>query len=210
MQRSGVTPTTQNTVPHFSSSSYYAGNITNASNANTTSSPSKSRPRTNSGDRDATTGRTSTETTPRQPNVLHKDRDRRPSFSLKQPLFGSPSRGKRRANSISSPANNGPGGALRIVTDNTAPPALPDFALADAAKVSRDTDALQSPSSADSFSRMLSRTAPTPVNGYAANSQLAPPAVVTSAQPSESSLVHQHIQEIANKRISTLDYLRKA
>ena len=57
---------------------------------------------------------------------------------------------------------------------------------------------------------MLSRTAPTPVNGYSVNSQLAPPAPVGSGPQSETVLVHQHIQEIANKRISTLDYLRKS
>lgn len=199
-QRTGVTPS-QNGVPNFSSSSSFN------SGSNVTSSPSKSRPRTSSGDRDAN-GRNSETNAPRQPNVLHKDRDRRPSFSLK-PSFGSPSKGKRRTNSTSSV--NGPSGSLRIVTDNNAPPALPDFALAVAAKVSRETDVLQSPASIDSFSKMLSRTAPTPVNGYSSNTQLAPAATVTSSsQPSESSLVHQHIQEIANKRISTLDYLRKA
>ena len=29
-------------------------------------------------------------------------------------------------------------------------------------------------------------------------------------QPSEAGAIHQHIADVANKRISTLDYLRKA
>ncbi|EFX03616.1 hypothetical protein CMQ_544 [Grosmannia clavigera kw1407] len=41
-----------------------------------------------------------------------------------------------------------------------------------------------------------------------ANGQLALPTVFS--QPSEASLVHQHILEMAAKRISTLEYLRKA
>jgi len=57
---------------------------------------------------------------------------------------------------------------------------------------------------------MLSRTAPTPVNGFASTTQLAPPAAVAPGPQSELHLIHQHIQETANKRISTLDYLRKA
>jgi len=95
--------------------------------------------------------------------------------------------------------------------DNDIPP-LPDFALAAAAKLSRETEVLQSPASVDSFSKMLSRTAPTPVNGYSAQpGQLAPPAVVAPGQqPSELTVIHQNIQDTANKRISTLDYLRKA
>ncbi|KAK0636171.1 hypothetical protein B0T17DRAFT_503652 [Bombardia bombarda] len=72
---------------------------------------------------------------------------------------------------------------------------------------------LHSPASADySFSSMLSRNTPTPVNGYSAVSaggQLAPPAAVATGQPSEQSVVHQHIQDTANKRIATLEYLRK-
>ncbi|KAL1838465.1 hypothetical protein VTJ49DRAFT_2633 [Mycothermus thermophilus] len=63
------------------------------------------------------------------------------------------------------------------------------------------------------ISKMLSRGAVTPVSGY--------PVAMTSsgsgmlggaslAQQSELVIVHQHIQDTVNKRISTLDYLRKA
>lgn len=161
---------------------------------------------------------------PRQPNVLHKekDRERRPSFGRKASFStSSPGKeGKRRTSSSSSPSKGGNGFAsgrpsTQLVTDSTPVPPLPDFDFgltqAATAKLSRETETIRSPASVDSFSRMLSRTAPTPVNGYSAAStaQLAPPAVV-GGQPSELSMIHQHIQEMANKRISTLDYLRKA
>jgi hypothetical protein len=191
MQRNGATPA-QNAAPFFSSS-FFSNTSTSSSNA----------PASSSETRESREAR----------NKLQKDRersrDRRPSFGRKG-SFGS--QGKRRASSSAGNAGDGgrPPGINVVVTDSTAPP-LPDFALqlAAAAKLSRETEVLQSPASADSFSKMLSRTAPAPVNGY---SQLAPPVPLTTvqSQPSESSMVHQHIQEIANKRISTLDYLRKA
>ena len=162
---------------------------------------------------------------PRQPNVLHKekDRERRPSFGRK-PSFSasSPSKeGKRRTSSSSSPSKGGSGNgfasgrpSIQLDIDNYVPP-LPDFdfGLVAAPKPSREPEVVQSPpASADSFSKMLSRTAPTPVNGYsvAVTGQLAPPIVVGGGQQSELSQIHNHIQEMANKRISTLDYLRKA
>lgn len=161
---------------------------------------------------------------PRQPNVLHKekDRERRPSFGRKASFSASsPSKEGKRRTSSSSPSKGGSGNgfasgrpAIQVVTDNSVPP-IPDFdfGLVAASKLSRETEVLQSPpASADSFSKMLSRTAPTPVNGYsvAITGQLAPPAMVGGGQQSELSLIHHHIQEMANKRISTLDYLRKA
>ncbi|KAK7946846.1 uncharacterized protein PG986_011167 [Apiospora aurea] len=128
---------------------------------------------------------------------------------------GPHSRGKRRGS-----VSNGNAGGQNIV-DDTAPPALPEHALANAAKFSKEYEntSAPSPASVDSFSRMLSRsTAPTS-NGYS-NAALSPPPPMerggsVSAQgglgpQSESSIIFQHIQEIANKRISTLDYLRKA
>ncbi|KAK3326404.1 hypothetical protein B0H66DRAFT_637690 [Apodospora peruviana] len=171
---------------------------------------------------------------PRQPNVLHKDKDRaeqrRPSFGRKSSFSASSQSSskegtKRRGSTSSTPgkgAGNGFYSGLQVATTtdkNSAPPPLPsdfNFALAAAAKLSRETDAIQTPASADSFSRMLSRTGnPTPAvqNGYSAaitaGHQLAPPAVVVGQQ-SELSMMHQHMMETANKRISTLDYLRKA
>ncbi len=209
MQKTGATPT-QTAAPFFSSSS----------NTSTTNVSSRSRPGTSAGE---PTSNEKPGEQPRQPNVLTKDRERRPSFSRKG-SFSSPGRGlRRRASSTSLPSNGAPsnGGRPNLQVNTTSasippPPALPpDYALAAAAKLSREPDPLQSPASNDSFSKMLGRTAPTPTNGYSATGSngtggLAPPANVAPGQQSEAAIVHQHIQEIANKRISTLDYLRKA
>ncbi|KAH8893286.1 hypothetical protein GQ53DRAFT_108371 [Thozetella sp. PMI_491] len=217
MQRSGATPT-QTAAPFFSSS-FFAGSGSN--NTSTTNVSSRSRPGTSAGEQ-VSSEKSAEPALPRQPNVLTKDRDRRPSFSRKG-SFSSPGRGlRRRASSNSLPSNgassNGGRPSLQLNTDTSIPPppALPpDYALAAAAKLSRDNEALQSPASTDSFSKMLSRTAPTPTSAYSATmasstTALAPPANIAPGQQSEATIVHQHIQEIANKRISTLDYLRKA
>ncbi|KAK3392125.1 hypothetical protein B0T20DRAFT_74805 [Sordaria brevicollis] len=105
--------------------------------------------------------------------------------------------------------------SLHLVTSHSsysssAIPPVPGIALA----ASRLADAVRSPQSATetiNFSRMLSRGAPTPVNGFGPSAtQLAPPAMVAPGPQSELGEVHARIQETANKRISTLDYLRKA
>ncbi|KKY32571.1 hypothetical protein UCDDA912_g07465 [Diaporthe ampelina] len=138
---------------------------------------------------------------------------------------------RRRANSSSSLRDrDGVGAALGIVatvqnpvvTSRGNPPALPDSALAAAAKASRETDVFASPNSAakssmdisggyiqTSNSRMLSRSGTTPVNGFPSGGGVMPPPSAGGIQ-NESNMVHQHIQEMANKRISTLEYLRKA
>lgn len=142
-----------------------------------------------------------------------------------------------------------------IFTDGSSPPALPDFAIANAAKLSRDltADGLASASLSSSSSsvpprassgsygssannkkphdgvnkktnsmdsagaymqsggRTLNRSGTLPVNGYAtAGGGMMPPPSAAGLQQGESSMVHQHITEMANKRISTLEYLRKA
>ncbi|KAI0885874.1 uncharacterized protein GGS22DRAFT_135418 [Annulohypoxylon maeteangense] len=194
MQRPSATTPTQNATPFFSANIW--GNT--SANPNVTSnsqsqSSSRSRPGTSSGDRE--------KDKEREYNVLTKDRDRKPSFG-RRPSFSSPSKGKRRASS----SNAGSVSGDQIKTDATAPPAIPpDFALAVAAKFSRDNEAVPSPASADSFSKMLSRTATTPINGQYPTTATSPPLLQT-----EIPSLHQHIHEVSNKRISTLDYLRKA
>ncbi|KAI3390729.1 hypothetical protein diail_8777 [Diaporthe ilicicola] len=138
---------------------------------------------------------------------------------------------RRRANSSSSLRDrDGVGAALGVVatgqkpvvTNRGNPPALPDFALSAAAKKSRETDVFASPGSAaktsmdisggyiqTSNSRMLSRSGTTPVNGFPSGGGMMPPPSAGGMQ-NESNMVHQHIHEMANKRISTLEYLRKA
>ncbi|KAK3957009.1 hypothetical protein QBC32DRAFT_201623 [Pseudoneurospora amorphoporcata] len=171
---------------------------------------------------------------PRQHNVLHKDpkdakrenRDRQLSFGRKPSLSSLIQRHRRTASSLSTtsgaPGGNGPGsGAAQVTTPTSAPssgsrkpslhlvtshssiPPVPGIALA----ASRPTDAVLSPPSATetsiNFSRMLTRGTPVVT-------QLAPPATVAPGSQSELGEVHARIQETANKRISTLDYLRKA
>ncbi|KAK3377913.1 hypothetical protein B0H63DRAFT_451746 [Podospora didyma] len=243
MQRIGATPT-QPAAPFFASL-FSGGGSSSGNNLNGSSSspskshrktpskslsfsksPSKSRPGTSSGEPGIgqQPGQGPGDSSPqqqRQPNVLHKerDRDRRPSFGRKASFSSSsPNKGGSRRRAESSANANANGGNLGFYfssasltsSDDPAIPPLPEFSLSAAAKLSRESDAIASPAlSSDGF-KMLSRTATTPVNGFSSTSQLAPPAQVTPGQPSELSVLHQHIQETANKRISTLDYLRKA
>lgn len=81
----------------------------------------------------------------------------------------------------------------------------------------REFDQIRSPTSDDSFARMLTRTTtassmaqqlpplppPTPVGGASTSTN------GTFWQPGDVGAVHQHIIDQANKRISTFDYLRK-
>ncbi|KAG5662558.1 hypothetical protein KAF25_004976 [Fusarium avenaceum] len=138
-------------------------------------------------------------------NILPKDR--KASFSRKASLSS------RRGSSF----GNGPNA---YVTDAAAPPALPDYALAAAAKVTGRPDgentASHSISSADP--QMLSRSATgstTLHGGIVPNTPIGimpNGAVGTSGmwQQNEASIMHHHVTELANKRIATLEYLRKA
>lgn len=57
---------------------------------------------------------------------------------------------------------------------------------------------------------MLNRSGTTPASGFpSAGAGMMPPPT-TAGMQGEASMVYQHIQEMANKRISTLEYLRKA
>lgn len=142
-------------------------------------------------------------------------KDRKPSFSRKSSL-------SRRGSSF----GNGPNA---YVTDAAAPPALPDYALAAAAKITPRADIRESDPSihhsssttaADSAvtMQMLSRSA---TGSTLHLGSMPPPATPMSGpngaigsgtlwQQSEAGLAHQQITEVANKRISTLEYLRKA
>ncbi|RBR12909.1 uncharacterized protein FIESC28_08400 [Fusarium coffeatum] len=127
-------------------------------------------------------------------------KDRKASFSRKASL------GSRRGSSF----GNGPNA---YVTDATAPPALPEYALSAAAKVARPSD---SEASQTTPTDMLSRSAtgsttlhgvPSTPLGFMPNG-----AVGTAGmwQQNEASIMYHHVTELANKRIATLEYLRKA
>ncbi|KAI1133336.1 hypothetical protein F5Y10DRAFT_228771 [Nemania abortiva] len=204
MQRSAGSTPIQGSIPFFStniwgtSSKSDLNSLASAQGANG-STNSRSRPGTSSGADQS------------------KEHSRRPSFGRK-PSLSSPSKGKRRASSSVLSAGGGGGG--QIVTDATAPPALPDYALAAAAKISKDADAVVSPSSVDSFSKMISRTMSAPANGlYQTMSGVSGATAVGAATspkssvptlPTESPSLYSHILDVANKRISTLDYLRRS
>ncbi|KAL0476111.1 hypothetical protein QR685DRAFT_69401 [Neurospora intermedia] len=176
--------------------------------------------------------------TSKDPNTQEREnRDRQPSFGRKSSLSSLIHRHRRAASSLSTsgvPGGNGPGSGAAAVTSRSRKPSLqpvtgtttshssfssnsippvPGIALA----ASRLTDAVRPPplsattTETVNFSRMLSRSTPTPVNGFGpSTTQLAPPAIVAPGPQSELGEVHARIQETANKRISTLDYLRKA
>ncbi|KAI0856282.1 hypothetical protein F4860DRAFT_420139 [Xylaria cubensis] len=206
MQRSASSTPVQGTIPFFSTNIWGASSKSElnlaqggsgGSTNNNSNSNSRSRPGTRDGD---------------QP----KEHSRRPSFGRKSSL-SSPSKGKRRASS--STANGGGSGGGQIITDATVPPALPDYALAAAAKISKDVDAVVSPTSVDSFTKMISRTMSAPSNGlYQTMSGISGASVPTTTSPqssvpmlpTEMPSLYNHIQDVSNKRISTLDYLRKA
>lgn len=160
-------------------------------------SSSKSRPGTSSGE--------SSQQPPfllqqPQPNVPAKDR--KGSFPRKA-SFTSPTRSsKKRSGSSGSVSGRGGG----FVTDSSAPPALPDYALSAAAKVTREGDAATGTGSGDGFPKMLGRTATT--SSFSGGSALNPPS--GHMWQGEAAVMHKNMREIARKRIYTLDYIRKA
>lgn len=141
-----------------------------------------------------------------QHNVLSKDR--KGSFPRKS-SFSSPTRSnkKRSGSSTSVTGRGGGGGGGGFVTDSSAPPALPDYALAAAAKVTREGEAATGPGSGDGFTRMLSRTATTPTFHTGG---LTPNPPTGQSWQGEAAVMHRNMREIARKRVYTLDYLRKA
>lgn len=156
------------------------------------SASSKSRPGTSSGD----SSQQPLYLQQPQNNVLTKDR--KGSFPRKS-SFSSPTRNKKR--SASSGSVGARSGAGSFVTDSSTPPALPDYALSAAAKVTREGDVA---SSGDSFSRILGRTSTAPMGGLTPNP---PPGQMWQG---EAATMHRNMKGIARKRLYTLDYLRKA
>ncbi|KAK4121385.1 hypothetical protein N657DRAFT_683021 [Parathielavia appendiculata] len=193
MQRSAATPA-QTAAPFFSS--FFGGGSTTSSkpqNQNPPLSPT-SKPR-----RPSSPGEDNASGSPRQHKTLQKDR--KPSFGRKSSIFqssaSSAKRNTRRAELATSPsgapADGGAASYFQFFSDGSSVgPPLSD----------------PSPKAADGFSKMLSRGAVTPISGYPVGMTGAGSSSV--GQQSELAVVHQHIQETANKRISTLDYLRKA
>ncbi|KYK53959.1 hypothetical protein DCS_05908 [Drechmeria coniospora] len=138
---------------------------------------------------------------------------RKPSLSSRKASstsLPSPS-ARRRGSSAASLGSTSPYG---VVTDATAPPALPEYALPAAAKIQTRADSvtdlrgLRSPVSPDAYAHTPVLT-PTLSRTTTANAMLLN-GVSGLGHHGESSAVHQHVADVAHKRISTLDYLRKA
>lgn len=149
--------------------------------------------------------------------VRSSSKERKASFSsLKASLPGS----RRRANAsnasgTATPSSNG--------NSNSAPP-LPDYALAAAAKIvakdkDRDRDrekdhrdAAEGASAAELANTMIPRgsamtamTPATPIEGRPGMTS-----TMWALAQGETQVLHHQITELAQKRMSTLDYLRKA
>ncbi|KAJ6782122.1 hypothetical protein PWT90_06663 [Aphanocladium album] len=131
-------------------------------------------------------------------------KERKASFSRKSSMSGA-----RRRSSVSTTG----GASDAVMTDDSVPPALPDYALAAAVKIApRDgRDPIRSPISPDSapisaISRSTSSTAfMMPPQTPSTATGISP----TQWRQSEAAMMHQQIIEAAQKRISTLNYLRK-
>jgi hypothetical protein len=156
--------------------------------------------------------------------VRTSSKERKASFSsLKASLPGS----RRRANAAATASSNS--GAI---TDASAPPALPDYALAAAAKiVAKDgsnkdkdkdkgkdkdkdkdrRDAIEGPWATDPATmipRAATMTTMTPATPVEVRPGMS--STMWALAQGESHLLHLQVTETAQKRVSTLDYLRKA
>lgn len=170
------------------------------------------RPPTRDRERGRDRDRPDLQQTPTSLSVVRtSSKERKASFSsLKASLPGS----RRRANAsgTATPSAN-------TVTDASAPPALPDYALAAAAKiVAKDKDkekdkrdAAEGPSAAELAnmiprgSAMAAMTPATPIEGRPGMTS-----TMWALAQGETQVLHHQIAETAQKRMSTLDYLRKA
>ncbi|OAA56788.1 hypothetical protein ISF_07304 [Cordyceps fumosorosea ARSEF 2679] len=140
-------------------------------------------------------------------------KDRKTSFSRKASLSGASS---RRRSSVSTVGAGGGAGADTVMTDDSAPPALPDYALAAAVKIAPRGEGgaafVRSPISPDGVpASAISRSA----SSTAFMMPPQTPSTATGVSPtqwrqSEVAMMHQQIVEAAQKRMSTLSYLRKA
>lgn len=158
--------------------------------------------------------------------VRSSSKERKASFSsLKASLPGSRRRGNASATASSSNA---------AVTDASAPPALPEYAhaLAAAVKITakdgagkerekeKDKDKDKDKDRRDAIEGPLSPESASMIPRAATASSMAP-ATPIDVRPGlnstmwalaqgEAHVIHQQITETAQKRVSTLDYLRKA
>jgi hypothetical protein len=199
MQRSAATPA-QPAAPFFSS--LFGGGSTTSSNKSQSQTQNPPLSPTSKPQRPTSSGDDNAGGSPRQQKTLQKEqKDRKPSFGRKPSIFSSSaSPSKRNVRRVSStpgaPADGGglPSTQFFFSDCTTTGPPLPD----------------PSPGTADGFSKMLSRGAVTPISGYTVGMTGTGSVLGSTGPQSELAVVHQHIQETANKRISTLDYLRKA
>lgn len=174
------------------------------------------RPSTRDRERGRDRDRPDLQQTPTSLSVVRTNsKERKASFSsFKASLPGS----RRRANASGTATPSSNDGAI---THTTAPPALPDYALAAAAKIvakdkdkdkERDRrDAGEGPSAAELAnmiprgSAMTAMTPATPIEGRPGMTS-----TMWALAQGETQVLHHQITDLAQKRMSTLDYLRKA
>ena len=201
MQRSAAAPTQAASAPFLSTLFGGGGSNTNKAQNPAPVSPTTTSPTTSKSQRPPSSGEDIDGGSPRQQQKLVKDR--KPSFG-RHPSFifsSSPKRSRRRADSAASATNT--------ASPTTADGAGPLHQPLPSARLS--TTQLPDPSSYP-LDKMLSRGAVTPITGYPVGMAGTGSMLGTSnlGAGSELGTIHQHIQETANKRISTLEYLRKA
>ncbi|KXJ87606.1 hypothetical protein Micbo1qcDRAFT_167140 [Microdochium bolleyi] len=228
MQKSGVT-SNQSSTPFFSTPIW--GGASGNSNGGSSSGKDDGRKHTKSESNASASKLTRPGTSSggaldplAQPDTnTTNHRDRKQSF-VRKASYAAPEKGRRRS-------SNGGIGSLddTIHTDPSIPPAIPDFlANSRTTKAEADSNNPISPTALidsfpKNFSRSSSRVTPTPDTArmasyypFAATAATSPPVNGAPTQmqlPSmegSSSMVHTHIFEMSNKRISTLEYLRKS
>lgn len=196
MQSSSATGLT----PTFASASYFTNGAT-----------SPSRPTTRDGSSPSAGGGLFAGVglpQPPQSQAQAKDKERKTSFSRRSSLSSS----RRRGSTATTGASNA------VITDAAAPPALPDYALSAAVKIPSqkdNRDAVRSPVSPEAYGLNTTSLTRTGSNNAGTMQPLTPSGLGPGISPTqwhqpEASMIHQQIVEAAHKRISTLNYMRKA
>ncbi|KAL2073729.1 hypothetical protein VTL71DRAFT_11055 [Oculimacula yallundae] len=188
----------------------FKGNIWGSSNSKTTTSTSSSNP----------TRRPSTSAGVSSPNnsesTFHSFSSRTPTFSRKpsiSALTGKSHRGRKDSttSTILSPERRARSSAAphreRLKTEEEPLPTFKPLREPKSAGADSFQKAITSAGTEHSIQSSNSNMLARPSTGYSSSTNAIPP---VSPSPTLETITYQHIQETSSKRISTLDYLRKA